>query len=432
MRTWKFELGASSLGSLNWGHCWWESPGRSTSTRGWLAVELRWRDGEGSPSPLPPVEAPPVPSAPPFPSVEEAVRAHRHPGRRRTSDWATALPTMHAVDGCMGSAANRHPASKDLPAIPPYRPPTSPHCPRTLSTTNPSSLSVFFSRLQAPSSRPPDTPGKRHRQPPRRRWPGLSWTLALGPNALWVRHLAPYSAALSALCSLAQTAAPTCLETGTRWRCYDVLDPAAGDRTGPHPLNNPACCGPLLEDNALESLPLRRAIWINSRLPGQPRSAQICSDLFACVSRRGGGTVNPRPIERLPELLESPVPGPTPGATGAWGLDTGHGVSISGGGGKARRQKQKKNSAQPHNGPEAVLLARHQTSRQPFSSGRVPWNPSRWPTGCLSVEISTSTTYAWLLADDMAKAVLLRTAQPSTARRSTSKMGSRATAHTRS
>lgn len=80
----------------------------------------------------------------------------------------------------------------------------------------------------------------------------------------------------------------------------------------------------------------------NSRLPGQPRSAQICSDLFACVSRRGGGTVNPRPIERLPELLESPVPGPTPGATGAWGLDTGHGVSISGGGGKARRQKQKK------------------------------------------------------------------------------------------
>lgn len=58
VRTWKFELGASSLGSLNWGHCWWESPGHSTSTRGWLAVELRWRDGEGSPSPLPPVEAP--------------------------------------------------------------------------------------------------------------------------------------------------------------------------------------------------------------------------------------------------------------------------------------------------------------------------------------------------------------------------------------
>lgn len=67
-----------------------------------------------------------------------------------------------------------------------------------------------------------------------------------------------------------------------------------------------------------------------------------------------------------------------------------------------------------------------------FSSGRVPWKPSRWPTGGLSVEISTSTTYAWLLADDMAKAVLLRTAQPSTARRSTSKMGSRATTHTRS
>lgn len=161
---------------------------------------------------------------------------------------------------------------------------------------------------------------------------------------------------LSALCSFAQTAAPTCLETGTRWRCYDVLDPA-DDR--------PA----LLWATFRGQCPLDR-VRISPSAPGNldklptSWSTQICSDLFrsVCVSRRGGGTVNPRPIERLPEL-ESPVAGPTPGATGAWGLDTGHGVSISGGGGKARCQKEKKTrppSLPASHGPEAVLLARHQ------------------------------------------------------------------------
>lgn len=272
--------------------------------------------------PLSPQSRPPVPSAPPFPSVEEAVRAHRHPGRRRASDWATALPTMHAVDGCMGSAANRHPASKDLPAIPPYRPPTSPHCPRTLSTTNPSSLSVFFSRLQAPSSRPPDTPGKRHRQPPRRRWPGLSWTLALGPNPPlgWVLG----AVQCCSLCSLL-----SCADRGTNMpRNRDEMALLRRPRSSSRRQDRTAS---IEQSGLLWAASRGQCPRISPSAPGNldklptSWSTQICSDLFrsVCVrvsSRwRDGESKADRAPPRAPR-----VPGPGPHTRGDRGMGIGH------------------------------------------------------------------------------------------------------------